>query len=761
MHQPAWQWFYGSVLLLAAGLAAAQEQPAQQEAPPAAPSEPALVPLVPDGLVQELVQQVRPSVAVIRVAGRDGRQHGLGTAFVVAADGLLGTNLHVIGEGRSIEVQLADGSVHPVQQIYASDRTLDLALVRIERHDLKPLVLGDSDDVQQGQFLLAVGNPQGLVHSVVAGVLSGQREIDGQNMLQLAMPIEPGNSGGPVVDRQGRVLGIITRKSAVTANLGFAMPINALKRLLERPNPVSIESWLAIGALDERRWTTLFGGAWRQRAGRIECQGAGDGFGGRTLCLSTSEPPEMPFELMVSVRLEHESGAAGLVFASDGGDRHYGFYPSAGNLRLSRFEGADVSSWQVVRQVPSPYYRAGEWNTLRVRVEPQGVQCYVNDHLVIEERGLSISSGRVGLAKFREPGAQFKQFRVGRELGTGPMAPALLDAVAKAAADVEPHAGLDAALVAELARGGAAAARLLEEEAQLLAERAERLRELAAAVHVRAVTAELEQVFVSGEEQVDLFGAALLVARLDQPDLDVHAYREELDRLAEALQRSLVPDAAEADRLAALNEFFFRQQGFHGSRIDYYNRANSYVSAVLDDREGLPITLSLVYMELARRIGLKMAGIGLPGHFVVQHQPAEGEPRLIDVFNGGQQLTAEDAARLVLATSGQKLMPEHLRPIGPRAFVARMLRNLLGVANSRRELAAMLRYLDALLAVDPENVEDRLRRASLRFQTGRLAAALEDVDWVLQRQPEGVNLEEVARFRQLVQQQLDAQQTRQ
>jgi regulator of sirC expression with transglutaminase-like and TPR domain len=736
------------------GVAAAQEPLAPPEA--ATPPSASVEPLAADALVQELVKQVRESVAVIRVRGRDGRQQGLGTAFVVGADGLLGTNLHVIGEGRPIEVQLADGSVHPVQEIYASDRALDLALVRIERHGLKPLVLGDSDAVQQGQFLLAVGNPQGLVHSVVAGVLSGQREIDGQQMLQLAMPIEPGNSGGPVVDRQARVLGIITRKSAVTANLGFAMPINALKRLLERPNPVSIESWLAIGALDARRWTTLFGGSWRQRAGRIECQGPGDGFGGRTLCLWVGEPPEMPFELMVSVRLEHESGAAGLVFASDGGDRHWGFYPSAGNLRLSRFDGPDVSSWQVVRQVPSPYYRAGEWNTLRVRVEREGVRCYVNEHLVIEVRGLEISGGRVGLAKFREPGVQFKQFRVGPELGGGEPDPALVEAVT-AAAQAEPQTGADATRVAELATGGPAAVRLLEEEAQALVQRAERLRELAAAVHQHAVTTELQEMFAGDEERVDLFAAALLVARLDQPDLDAAAYQEEMDRLAEALRASLPPDASEADRFAALNEFFFRKQGFHGSRTDYYNRANSYVSAVLDDREGLPITLSLVYLELARRIGLTMAGIGLPGHFVVQYQPAEGQPQLIDVFNGGQPLTQEEAGRLVLATSGRQLAPEYLRPISKRAMVARMLRNLFGLVNQRDPMA-MHRYLDALLAVDPESVEDRLRRAALRFETGRLPAALEDIDWILEREPPGVNVEELARFRQLVQQQLDSQQ---
>lgn len=737
----------------------AQQPPPSSDAPLLAPADSS--PLASDRLVRELVQQVRESVAVIRVAGRDGKQHGLGTGFVVAAEGLLATNFHVIGEGRSIEVQLADGSVHPVLEVHASDRVLDLAVLRIGRHGLKPLALGDSDAVQQGQFLLAIGNPQGLAHSVVAGVLSGQREIDGQNMLQLAMPVEPGNSGGPVVDQQARVLGIITRKSAVTANLGFAMPVNALKRLLERPNPVAIESWLAIGALDARRWTTLFGGAWRQRAGRIECQGAGDGFGGRTLCLSTAEPPEMPFELAVTVRLEHESGAAGLVFASDGGHRHYGFYPSAGKLRLSRFEGPDVSSWQVLQEIPSPYYRPGEWNTLRVRVETQGVQCYVNEHLVIEQQGLDISAGRVGLAKFREPGAQFKQFRMGHNLGSALAEPALREAVAAAMEKLKPGSGLDPALAAELAGGGPAAVRLLEEEAHLLAERAERLRELAAAVHQQAVIQELQRTFNGDAQQVDLFAAALLVARLDQPDLDVAAYQQELDRLAELLQASLTPEATEAERLAALNEFFFRKQGFHGSRTDYYNRANSYVSAVLDDREGLPITLSLVYSELARHIGLNMVGIGLPGHFVVQYRPAEGEPTLIDVFNGGQQLTQDDAARLVLATSGQTLRPEHLEPISPRSFLARMVRNLLGVASGQRDPAAMHRYLDALLAIDPENVDDRLRRASLRFQSGRLQAALEDIDWILAREPAGVNVEELARFRQLVQQQLDAQQAQQ
>ena len=91
--------------------------------------------------------------------------------------------------------------------------------------------------------------------------------------------------------------------------------------------------------------------------------------------------PDRPYEVSVTVRLEDEAGAAGLVFASDGDQKHYGFYPSAGQLRLTRFDGPDVYSWTVLKQVPSPHYRLGDWNTLRVRCEKEKIFCFVNDQL--------------------------------------------------------------------------------------------------------------------------------------------------------------------------------------------------------------------------------------------------------------------------------------------------------------------------------------------------------------------------------------------
>src|SRR5262245_45878125 len=278
--------------------------------------------------VEQLAEAVRQSVVVIAAPGRDGKRQGWGSGFVVSADGLIATNLHVIGEGRPITVQTADGRRYDVTAIHASDRAADLALVRIDAKGLTPLELADSDELKQGQAVVGVGNPRGLAHSVVSGVVSGTRDIDGRKMIQIAIPIEQGNSGGPLLDMRGRVHGVLTMKSLVTANLGFAMPSNALKPLLKKPNPIAMTRWLALGTLDGEEWKTLGGARWRQRAGRILVDGAGGGFGGRSLCLARKPVPELPYEVAVTVKLEDEAGAAGLVFHADGDDKYYGFYPT-------------------------------------------------------------------------------------------------------------------------------------------------------------------------------------------------------------------------------------------------------------------------------------------------------------------------------------------------------------------------------------------------------------------------------------------------
>ncbi len=699
--------------------------------------------------VKEVTAKVRPSVVVISFASRDGSRQGLGTGFVIDKSGLIATNLHVIGEARPISVQTADGKSLAVKAIHASDRALDLAILQVEASELRALQINDEKPAD-GEAVVVVGNPQGLKHSVVSGVISGTREIDGRNMLQLAIPVEPGNSGGPVVDMQGRVLGVVTMKSAVTNNLGFAVSVSDLKTLLDKPNPVPMDRWLTIGTIDRSQWEPLFGARWQQRAGRIIVDGLGAGFGGRSLLLSKSNEPQVPYELAVTVKLDDEAGAAGLVFHSDGGQKHYGFYPSNGRLRLSRFEGPDVFSWHVLVEKPSEHYHAGEWNRLKVRVEKNRLKCFVNDELVIESKDEVFSHGRVGLAKFRNTGAEFRLFAVGKDLPSGRPSG---DAIVAFKAQLEHFPPLDQLSDTKLrtlfgAKSDNARAAILA-RANELQTRASDLKRLAADVQTTAAAIELQRLAGPEQNKIDLLRAALTIASLDEEDLDVEAYVKQVDRMAGEIKTKLANDADEKKRLAALNEYLFHDNGFHGSRTDYYHRANSYISRVIDDREGLPITLSVLYMELGKRIGLKIEGVGLPAHFVVRHVPADGEPQLIDVFEQAAPLSREAAEKKISSLTGEPPLPKHFDAVGEREILQRILLNLIANAQNPKsgpDREALIRYESAMLALDPTSVRDRGLRAVCRWETGRTAAALDDLQMVIDAKPDGLDIDELKRM---------------
>ena len=584
----------------------------------------------------------------ILAAGRTGKPEGVGTGFVVG-DGLIATNMHVIGEGRPITVQTSDGKRYEATIVHATDRAADLAIVRIDVKGLPVLELGNSDDMKQGREVVSLGNPRGLEYSVASGVVSALREIDGRSMIELRMPVEPGNSGGPLLDMAGRVQGIVTLKSAVTDNLGYATPINALKPLLAKPNPIPMARWLTIGALDAAEWTTVGGANWRQRAGHILVDGMGSGFGGRSLCLSKSPAPKVPFEAAVTVRLDDESGAAGLVFHADGKDSHYGFYPSDGGLRFVRFEGPDVYSWHILKQIRSDLYHPGEWNTFKVRIEKDKLLLYCNGKLVHESDDKGLTEGKVGLATFRGTKAEFKNFQVGDKVKEQTVPAALAERVAKAVKDIAIDAPPKADLIEKLVPDGDAGMAALRERARLLEQQAAQLRVLARDVHTRRTLKELGKAIVAKEENIDLLYAALLIARLDNEELDVDHYRKEIDRLGREIVATLPKNADEAAKLAALNKALFEERGFHGSRGDYYHKSNSYLNEVIDDREGIPITLSVLYMEVAKRLGLKVVGVGFPGHFMVRHIPAKGEAKLIDVYDGGKEMARADAEKRVRA----------------------------------------------------------------------------------------------------------------
>ena len=691
-----------------------------------------------------LTKQVRDSVVTIRHMDRVGNESGVGTGFVIDANGLVATSLHVIGEARSIQVQLRDGSLHEPIAIHAWDRTLDLAVIELNHQDLKPLPLGDSDALASGEKVIAVGNPMGLERSVVNGLISGFRKFEHTRMIQLAIPIEPGNSGGPLFNPRGEVLGLLNLKSTLTPNLGFATPINALKPLLARPNSMTMTQWLRLGALDESIWTSSMGALWSSKVDRISVQGQGAGFGGRSLCHFHQQSQQFHYELEVRIKLGDESGAAGLIFGSDGKDRQYGFYPSNGQMRLTRFDGPSVYTWNILNQVQTPHYRPGEWNIIKVRHEANRILCFVNHHLVIESEDRGLRLGQVGLAKFRDTQADYAEFRLDSSPGAwvdGASAMSLNHLLAKMETCLGSREPSLESLLQSLNDKTPDQLRLL---AEMLEHRTKQIRQLALESHRKEIRTKLQQELNQPEAEINLLRAALLIAKHDHPELNIQAYQNAVHQMVEDIHGSNVSRVGMPALLDLLVEFLFKENGYHGSFTDYENAANSYLDKVIDDREGLPITLSVLFIELAERLGIQgVTGLPLPGHFLVRCELSDGDVKLIDVFNSGKQMTFDEADALAFQYQANNVRSEHLEPASKREIIMRMLTNLRYFTQRNSTLEAVLPYLDMMVAIDQEDANLRLERATLRLRTGQRESARSDFQWLLEKQPEGLRLDRI------------------
>lgn len=690
---------------------------------------------------EKLAKLVKPSVVVVESVDRLGREGGRGTGFVLRKDGVIATNFHVIGEHRDFAIRFADGKTYRPQSILAVDRDRDLALIKIDAKNLPALELGDSDQIDPGQAIFALGNPLGYSHSVSRGVVAAIRELeegDGKPMVQVAIPIEPGSSGSPTLDLDGKVIAILAIKSG--GAMGFGIPSNALKNLLAEQDPIPMKKWLTIGALNDLEWESVMAGSWKQRAGVITASGLGSGFGGRMLCLSHAAPIPIPCELEVEVRLEDESGAAGLVFHADGEDRHYGFYPTNGSLRLTRFDGPNVFSWNILKTLDTNSYNPGEWNRLRVRLEKEGrIICSVNGQVLIDLVDQAFKKGRIGLCKFRAPAAEFRKFRHSKRFPKSSVSPALAKKIRQLSGSLNENSSPSKKDLNYLVNQGPMASQALLDHASELERKAERTRKLSNDIRERIIIADLaSSLSHENEKSVDLLRSALLIARLDNKDFELESYLRKTQRIAEKIKSGFPEKASGEEKLESLVFQLFQEMGFHGSTLDYNHRSNSYLNEVIDDREGLPITLSVLFIELANRLDLPVSGLGLPGHFIAMYREPDpkgsdmkGKEILIDPF-GGKIVSRKDAANL----TGSRLTDEDFTPAPKKEIISRMLRNLIRSAEQDRDSSARLRYLDALLAINPKDKYMRAMRAMILYAEGRSAKALEDIERLIKENPD-------------------------
>ncbi len=245
-------------------------------------------------------------------------------------------------------------------------------------------------------------------------------------------------------------------------------------------------------------------------------------------------------------------------------------------------------------------------------------------------------------------------------------------------------------------------------------------------------------VGVHCEAPLALLEAAASVALYARQDFDPAQVVRTVRTWGERLAARIPPDASTVGRLRMLNHFYFEELGFHPNDNDYYSVDNSYLHRVVERRTGIPITLSLLYIELGRAIGLKLVGVGFPGHFLVRLALSEGA-LVIDVFARGQTLSAEMLrARLkaVLRASAPPPLAPYLRAASERDVLARLLRNLKAIHAEHEDWSALLEIQHRLVALLPDAAEERRDRALVFERLECPRAAAEDLRAYLARRPE-------------------------
>ena len=235
------------------------------------------------------------------------------------------------------------------------------------------------------------------------------------------------------------------------------------------------------------------------------------------------------------------------------------------------------------------------------------------------------------------------------------------------------------------------------------------------------------------DAEIDLAAASLMVARHEYPFLDISAYIRKLDLMDETVRDLIGAERHPSTVAAGLVRYLFRELAFTGASDEYFDPRASYLNEVLDRGIGIPISLSIVYMEVARRAGFQVDGVGLPGHFIVKH-PQPGGDIYIDPFNQGAVLSMEDCVRKVdeIYSGNVDFQPYMLGAVTKRQILAREIHNLKTIYAAARARDKALAMVEFLLILAPWDLDEIRDRGMLRYHLGDAAGAVEDLETYLE-----------------------------
>ncbi|MDN6883983.1 tetratricopeptide repeat protein [Variovorax sp. CAN2819] len=255
---------------------------------------------------------------------------------------------------------------------------------------------------------------------------------------------------------------------------------------------------------------------------------------------------------------------------------------------------------------------------------------------------------------------------------------------------------------------------------------------------------------VRSDDQFPLLEAAASLAQDEYPDLDVQQVLGDVDQLLARLRRRLPADAAPLARLRALNQFFFSDLNFGGNVNDYYDPDNSYLNAVLRTRRGIPISLAVLWMELAQGLGLQARGIGFPGHFMLKVTLPKGQV-VIDPFTGKSLSREELGERLEPYKRSNGLVGDfdvplglYLQPASSREIIARMLRNLKEVHHAQEDWQRVISVQDRLIALLPRAWGEYRDRGIAHAEQGNTASAVRDLETYLSKAEDALDIDAIA-----------------
>ncbi|MBD2185326.1 SirB1 family protein [Aerosakkonema funiforme] len=238
------------------------------------------------------------------------------------------------------------------------------------------------------------------------------------------------------------------------------------------------------------------------------------------------------------------------------------------------------------------------------------------------------------------------------------------------------------------------------------------------------------------DKQINLAKAALHIAQEEYPELDPIEYLNALDTMAAEVEELLPPERYPLRIVQSINKYLYEDLGFVGNTVDYYDPRNSYLNEVIERRTGIPITLSLLYLEIAQRIDFPMVGIGMPGHFLIRPD-FEDVGIYVDAFNRGEILFEADCQQRLSQIYQQpiELNRSFVEPVSNRRFLARMLMNLKLIYLNQNELEKALAVIERLLLLFPGVSAELRDRGLLYYQLGQWTSACLDLETYLIQVP--------------------------